>query len=76
VLVSLGRPHVHWTGIFEDWLTTTDAVTLARRMHDHVATHPEAVLGLHDASPYGERRDATVTAIRMLLDDLGPSAFT
>jgi chitin deacetylase len=75
VLASLGRSHVHWTADFEDWLPTTDAGTLARRMCDHVAAHPEAVLDLHDASRRGERRDATVAAVRMFLDDLGPSAF-
>ena len=75
VLASLGRPHVHWTADFEDWLPTTDAATLARRMRTHVETHPEAVLDLHDASRRGERRDATVAAVRMFLDDLGPAPF-
>lgn len=75
VLASLGRPHTHWTAHFDDWCAT-DAADLARRMREHVAACPEAVLDLHDGSRRDEPRDVTVAAVALLIDAVGARAFT
>jgi peptidoglycan-N-acetylglucosamine deacetylase len=72
VLAALGRPHVHWTACFEDWLNPEPA-ELAERMRAHVETQRStgrsAVLDLHDSSRSAARRDATVEAVDLLLRD-------
>ncbi len=69
-LRQLGRSHVGWTGLFEDWLTRP-AAQLATSMRRHIveqrARGEAATLCLHDGSPRGETRDATVQAVRLLL---------
>jgi peptidoglycan/xylan/chitin deacetylase (PgdA/CDA1 family) len=72
VLARLGRSHVGWTALFEDWVMPTPAPeVLAARMHAHVvaqrARGDDVVMCLHDASPRGEARDATVAAVRLWL---------
>jgi peptidoglycan/xylan/chitin deacetylase (PgdA/CDA1 family) len=68
VLERLGRPHVGWTALFEDWTRPAPVVArLAEAMAAHVADRhrrgEDAVLCLHDASPRGEEREATVDAV-------------
>jgi peptidoglycan/xylan/chitin deacetylase (PgdA/CDA1 family) len=65
-LIELGRPHVHWTADFADWLDP-DPAELAARMRAHVAANPDAVIDLHDSSrSFADRRN-TVEAVRLLL---------
>jgi peptidoglycan-N-acetylglucosamine deacetylase len=71
-LASIGRAHQHWTEQFEDW-KDPDPAKLAVRMREHIelqhAVGRLAVLDLHDASRIGAKRDATVEAVRLLLQD-------
>lgn len=72
VLERLGRSHVGWTALFEDWVVPApEPASLAGRMRDHVtaqrARGEDAVLCLHDASPRSASREATVEAVRLWL---------
>jgi peptidoglycan-N-acetylglucosamine deacetylase len=72
VLERLGRPHVGWTSLFEDWVTPPPMpADLAARIRDHVAAQrvrgEDAVLCLHDSSPCSGSRTATVDAVRLWL---------
>lgn len=71
-LARLGRVHVDWTGLFEDWVKPApDPRALAARIRAHIdnqhARGQDAVLCLHDSSPRGESREATVEAVRLWL---------
>lgn len=69
-LERLGRTHHGWTGLFEDWRAPPVA-QLAAAMRRHITEqHSQgetAVLCLHDGSRRGAARDATVAAVRLLL---------
>jgi peptidoglycan/xylan/chitin deacetylase (PgdA/CDA1 family) len=71
VLARLGRKHVGWTGLFEDWLPAACPITLAERLRAHAAAQSavgeDAIVCLHDGSPCAETRDATVDAVRRWL---------
>lgn len=72
VLARLGREHVGWTALFEDWLQPAPCpAQLAGRLRAHVtdqsAAGEDAVVCLHDGSPCAETRDVTVEAVRRWL---------
>lgn len=72
VLARLGRGHVGWTALFEDWLRPAPCpAQLADRLRAHAADQSaageDAVICLHDGSPRDETREATVEAVRRWL---------
>jgi chitin deacetylase len=72
VLARLGRAHVGWTALFEDWLLPAPCpAQLADRLRAHAvdqsAAGEDAVVCLHDGSPCDETRGATVEAVRRWL---------
>jgi len=72
VLASLGRSHVGWTSLFDDWVRpapNVDRLVGAMRAHmaDQIHRNEDAVLCLHDASPTAEEREATVDAVERWL---------
>ncbi len=72
LLRRLGRPHVGWTAILDDWQRPAPAAhALCATMRAHLAERRGAlaVFCLHDASRHGEARPATVEAVRLLLAD-------
>lgn len=73
VLDGLKRPHVGWTAIVDDWRPTPPSPSaLCEGMRMHIAEHAtcggQVSLCLHDGSRHRDRRDATVEAVRLLLD--------
>lgn len=76
VLARLGRPHVGWTLMLDDWQRPAPgACALVAAMQAHHAAQyalgEPAVFCLHDGSRHGESRPATVTAVARFLDALG-----
>ncbi len=75
-IATIGRTHVHWTSLFDDWsLTAANADVLAEAMLRHVedcaALGVGAVLALHDSGPgdkFGYHRPATALALRGFLE--------
>jgi peptidoglycan/xylan/chitin deacetylase (PgdA/CDA1 family) len=67
IIERLGRPHVGWTSLFDDWVRPAPHPDrLVEAMCAHVAHQTsrgeDAVLCLHDGSPRAEEREATVDA--------------
>ncbi len=80
-LAAIGRPHVHWTGDFGDWVDPAPApADLAARMRAHVEAQARAglpaVIDLHDSSRLYADRTATAEAVRLLLADAALELFT
>lgn len=71
VLNALGRPHIGWTLILDDWLPTTTAERLEHSMREHITQScvlgDDVLICLHDSSRHGDTREATVEAVRRLL---------
>ena len=72
VLARLGRSHIGWTAMFDDWrrpAPSAHALLSAMRRHiDERTLQGQAVLlCLHDSSRHAEARPATVEAVRLLL---------
>jgi chitin deacetylase len=68
ILARLGRTHVGWTAMLDDWRRPAPSPqALLQAMLDHVSSRREAVLCLHDGSRHGEARPATVEAVRRFL---------
>jgi chitin deacetylase len=68
LIESIGRTHVGWTSLFNDWVRPApdvDGLVAAMREHiaDQIGRGEDAVLCLHDASPDAEEREATVDAV-------------
>ena len=74
-IAMVGRTHVHWTALFNDWdKTIADAPSLAddivRHVEDCIGIGASAVIALHDGGlddVYGYDRTATVRAVRYFL---------
>jgi peptidoglycan-N-acetylglucosamine deacetylase len=77
-LASMGKTHVHWTGMFGDWQlrSAEEGMSLAQRLIQHVMDLGQqglnAVICLHDSSdvegpPSGFDRTATVQATEIFL---------
>jgi peptidoglycan-N-acetylglucosamine deacetylase len=72
VIADLGRSHVGWTAIFQDWRRPTPpaeslALAMLRHIVERVSQGRSALLCLHDSSRHGEARPVTVEAVRLLL---------
>ncbi|HET8897339.1 MAG TPA: polysaccharide deacetylase family protein [Rhodanobacteraceae bacterium] len=72
LLQKLGRKHVGWTAIIDDWRRPEPPVQrlvedMLRHIEDCVARGVDAVLCLHDSSHQCHERPATVEAVRLLL---------
>lgn len=72
VLTRLGRPHVGWTAMVDDWRRPPPApASLLDAMRAHISAQyiagRDTVLCLHDSSRHHETRPATVAAVRLLL---------
>jgi chitin deacetylase len=73
VLQKLGRSHVGWTAIFDDWRQPAPS---AERLVEDMLWHIEdcasqgrgALLCLHDSSRHRDSHTATVDAVRLLLE--------
>ncbi len=74
-LCRLGRPHVGWTMLVDDWQRSQPAPqVLTKAMLAHVDAQSdlgeEAVFCLHDGSRHREARPSTVAAVGLLFDAL------